>query len=134
MFLYIFLSICQTRLAVGGDASHGAKDEPALEAFTPAFTYSAFKYVEVSYTGADSVPLPVLSPPDASSLTCYRIGVGFDWVGDVAVAAPAPPLPAASLPLVAAGHSALSLVFGCLSWFCARDEAAGGGLVGGGGW
>lgn len=68
------------RLAVGGSAAIGSKDEPELEAFTPSFTYSAFKFVEVTYN--EDVPAP-----DASSMRCFRVGTGFDWTGDVAVGA-----------------------------------------------
>ena len=56
--------------------------ESALEAFTPAFQFSAFKYIEVSYPHGASV-----APPETSSLTCLRVGTGFDWTGDVSVAA-----------------------------------------------
>ena len=60
----------------------GANTESGLEAFTPAFQFSAFKYVEVTYPHGASV-----APPRTSSLTCLRIGTSFDWTGDVAVAA-----------------------------------------------
>ena len=62
-------------------ADSGADDE--LEAFTPAFQFSAFRFVEVSYVGLSKQT----APPDAASLACYRIGTGFDWSGDVVVAA-----------------------------------------------
>ena len=81
------------RLAVGGDAS-GAADAPDREAFTPSFTFSAFKYIEVSYNGADEGAPWSLPPPDAASLSCSRVGAGVDWTGDVAVAAAdEPPAP-----------------------------------------
>ena len=69
--------------ADGADAADGADDD--VEAFTPAFQFSAFRFIEVSYnqTGA------AFQEPDLSSLTCFRIGTSFDWVGDVKVAAPA---------------------------------------------
>jgi hypothetical protein len=67
------------RLAIGGNTS-GA-DDPDREAFTPAFQFSAFRFIEASYDS--STPLP---PPDVTSIACYRVGVGFDWIGDVAVA------------------------------------------------
>ena len=31
-----------------------------------------------------------MAPPSASALTCFRVGTGFDWHGDVAVAVDAP--------------------------------------------
>ncbi len=76
----------------------GAADQ---EAFTPAFQYSAFKYIQVAYSGA-----AVLSPTK-DSLTCYRIGTSFDWIGDVVVAAvestpESSPTPAARFNAVAA--------------------------------
>ena len=83
------------RLALGNNASDAAHDDPRREAFTPAFKFSAFKFFEVSYSGfpADA------AAPDAGSVSCSRIGAGFDWIGDVAVAAPPPiPLPRASVP------------------------------------
>jgi hypothetical protein len=88
------------RLAVSGSAAVGSRDEP-LEAFTPSFTYSAFKYVEVTYRGSKA-PLPA---PNASSMRCFRVGVGFDWIGDVTVGDDVPPtmsraiLPQASTPV-----------------------------------
>ena len=50
-----------------------------VEAFTPAFQFSAFRFVEVSYSHTDAS----FRPPDAASLACYRIGTAFDWIGDV---------------------------------------------------
>ena len=76
------------RLAISGSAD-GADDD-AREAFTPAFQYTGFKFIEVSsslgevaYAGPDLG----MSSPNISSLVCHRIGVGFDWIGDVAVSA-----------------------------------------------
>ena len=40
------------RLAVGGNATDSTKDDPSIEAFTPAFWYSAFKYIEVAYSAS----------------------------------------------------------------------------------
>eukprot|EP01048_Picozoa_sp_COSAG05_P000108 COSAG05_NODE_3_length_51333_cov_129.132080_8_plen_659_part_00 len=68
------------RLAVSGSAAVGSRDEPELEAFTPSFTFSAFKFIEVTYNSKE----PLLGP-DVQSMRCFRVGVGFDWVGDVAV-------------------------------------------------
>ena len=81
------------QLALGG----GAKDESSTEAFTPAFQFSAFRFVEVTYGGEyDSSTTP---GPDEASLACHRIGAGFDWTGDVVVAPPPPPeRPAPSAP------------------------------------
>ena len=56
-----------------------------LEAFTPAFQFSAFRFIEVTYGVAESAA----PSPDESSLACYRVGAGFDWTGDVVVAPPA---------------------------------------------
>ena len=74
------------RLAVGGNTS-GA-DDVEREAFTPAFQFSAFRFIEVSYdtSASEASGAAVLVPPDAASLACYRIGVGFDWTGDVSLA------------------------------------------------
>jgi hypothetical protein len=73
------------QLALHGNITQQQQDnDNELEAFTPAFQFSAFRFVEVSYNG-----LSEESPaPDAASLACYRIGTGFDWTGDVVVAAP----------------------------------------------
>lgn len=68
------------RLALAGNTT--GSDNQHLEAFTPAFQFSAFRFVEITYDG----PTPLL-PPTIPSLTCYRIGVAFDWVGDVVVGA-----------------------------------------------
>lgn len=68
------------RLAVGGSAAVGSKDDPELESFTPSFTYSAFKYIEVTYNSKEQ-----LLAPNISSMRCLRVGVGFDWTGDVVV-------------------------------------------------
>ena len=68
------------RLTVGGSAAVGSRDDPELEAFTPSFTYSAFKYVEVTYGSEEPLPAPT-----TASMRCFRVGVGFDWTGDVAV-------------------------------------------------
>ena len=77
------------QLALHGNASSAADDiDGELEAFTPAFQFSAFRFIEVTYSHTTS-PLKV---PDTSSMACYRVGAGFDWTGDVIVAAP----PAAS--------------------------------------
>jgi hypothetical protein len=56
-----------------------------LEAFTPAFQFSAFRFVQITYDWPilAATPFPAL---DAASLACFRIGAGFDWTGDVAVA------------------------------------------------
>mgnify|MGYP001315923347 CR=1 FL=1 len=59
----------------------GTADAP-VEAFTPAFQFSAFRFIEATYDGFGG-PVP---PPTLASLACYRIGTSFDWVGDVAVA------------------------------------------------
>jgi hypothetical protein len=72
-------------------SGHMMMDDPELEAFTPAFQYSSFKFISVTY----DVPAgSKLLPPDPSSLACYRVGVGFDWIGDVRVAGPPTPAPA----------------------------------------
>lgn len=63
------------------DASSQASDGQ-FEAFTPAFQFSAFRFVQVTLAGAPQ-------SLDISSITCFRIGVGFDWTGDVAVASAA---------------------------------------------
>ena len=68
----------------GREAFTPAYLQDSREAFTPAFQFSAFRFIQVTYTGAASPA----SAPDASDLTCYRIGAAFDWIGDVAVAAP----------------------------------------------
>lgn len=76
------------RLAIGGNTS--GLDDPDLEAFTPAFQFSAFRYIEVSYDNSSSAASRGwFKSPDSSSLACYRVGAGFDWTGDVTVAAPA---------------------------------------------
>jgi hypothetical protein len=75
------------RLALSNRSSEGV-DDAELEAFTPAFQYSGFKYLEVTYDADEVDEWPTnfaLPPPDLSSLACYRIGAGFDWTGDVAV-------------------------------------------------
>ena len=35
---------------------------------------------------------------DTASLACYRVGAGFDWMGDIVVAAPLPPASAPGHP------------------------------------
>ena len=53
--------------------------------FGAAFQFSAFRFVQVTYEWpASAAPVPA---PSAQSLACYRIGAGFDWTGDVVVAA-----------------------------------------------
>jgi hypothetical protein len=59
---------------------HLAGGAPDQEAFTPAFQYSAFKFIQAAYSGA------AVRPPSNDSLTCYRIGTAFDWTGDIVVA------------------------------------------------
>ena len=75
------------QLALHGNTSADGKADPKaeLEAFTPAFQFSAFRFVQVTYEWpASAAPVPA---PSAQSLACYRIGAGFDWTGDVVVAA-----------------------------------------------
>ena len=76
------------QLALHGNttAVGGAVTDPELdvEAFTPAFQFSAFRFVEVTYDWPMSLPF---APPDVRAVTCYRVGAGFDWTGDVSVAA-----------------------------------------------
>ena len=74
------------RVAINGNASDAAHDVPQQEAFTPTFKFSAFKYLEVSYAGF-STSLPM---PSTQSVSCSRIGTGFDWIGDVELGPPAP--------------------------------------------
>lgn len=74
------ISISHTE-AFGSDGT--IIDSKDVEAFTPAFQFSAFRFIQVTYsqTGAG------FKGPDDSSLACYRIGTSFDWTGDVKVAA-----------------------------------------------
>jgi hypothetical protein len=74
--------------------------EAELEAFTPAFQFSAFRFIEVTYdmtyeddhrqseATAAGAAISSFQPPDKTSLACHRIGAGFDWIGDVVVAPP----------------------------------------------
>ena len=78
------------QLALHGNTSAdlgGGRADPKTEqeVFTPAFQFSAFRFVQVAYDWpASASPLPA---PSAESLVCYRIGAGFDWTGDVVVGA-----------------------------------------------
>jgi uncharacterized membrane protein YgcG len=96
------------RLALSGNASDDANDQPEREAFTPAFTYSAFKYLDLTYYDAPPSEAGAAAtggggggggssrlagrpgPPalDLPLLSCLRIGTGFDHTGDVVVAGP----------------------------------------------
>ena len=80
-----------TSTAQGTTLKSGYIDDPELEAFTPAFQYTSFKFISVTYHVPDASEIP---PPEVSSMACYRVGVGFDWTGDVQVAGPPALIPA----------------------------------------
>ena len=89
------------QLALTSDASAPANaSESELEAFTPAFQFSAFRFIEVTYDDGDQhdvADITTLKPPDTASLACYRVGAAFDWSGDVVVAPPESAAPATAL-------------------------------------
>ena len=88
------------QLALTGDASSPANTtEAQLEAFTPAFQFSAFRFIEVTYDRGDQYEpvMSTLQPPDMTSLACYRVGAAFDWSGDIVVAPPESAVPAGTL-------------------------------------
>jgi hypothetical protein len=86
------------QLALTGRASSPANaTEAQLEAFTPAFQFSAFRFVEVTYDHEDQhevAAMSTLQPPEMTSLACYRVGAAFDWTGDIMVAPPESVFPA----------------------------------------